>query len=130
MSDLLPPELASGSVFEDGEYAWRVADFPSVLAKAATLGYACLGGQFQFRFGDGAIHEFYWLAADSMDRQQGESWEQYARRSCNEVGRKYSALAGDSDFSAAARKFESLIGNQQLSDILFFNPFLAKEQDL
>jgi hypothetical protein len=105
MSDLLPPALADGSVFENGEYAWRVADFPSVLAKAPTLGYACLGGQFQFRFGDGAIHEFYWLAADAMDRQPGETWAQYAHRSCKEVGRKYQALAGDTSFGTAAKKF-------------------------
>lgn len=130
MSDLLPPELAEGSVFQDGEYAWKAAAFPSVLAKAPASGYACLGGQFQFRFGDGAIHEFYWLAADSMDRQQGETWDQYAHRSCNEVGRKYEALPGDADFCAAAKKFERLIGNQPLSDILFFNPYLAKEHDL
>jgi|SRR5579863_5825446 len=129
MSDLLPPELASGSIFQDREYAWKVANFPSVLGKAAALGFACLGGQFQFRLGDGAIHEFYWLAADTMGRQQGETWEQYARRSCQEVGRKYEALAGDADFAAAAKEFESLVGNQPLSDVLFFNPFFAREQD-
>ena len=129
MSDLLPPELASGSVFQDGEYAWKVAAFPSALAKASALGYACLGGQFQFRFGDGTICEFYWLAADSMGRQPGETWEEYAHRSCNEVGRKYEALANDTEFAAAAKKFESLVGNQPLSEILFFNPYFVKERN-
>jgi len=68
------------------------ASFPSALAKAQAGGYACLGGQFQFRLDDGSTCEMYWLNADSTERTGGETWADYSRRSCAEVLHRFQYL--------------------------------------
>lgn len=66
----LPTEIALGATARGNEYGWTLDAFPQALLKAQALGYACLGGQFQFRLDDGT-YEVYWLNADSDDRRQG-----------------------------------------------------------
>jgi hypothetical protein len=52
------------------------ASYPTTLSRAeAAAGFACLGGQFQFRLSDGKTCEMYWLKADSKDRVPGELWQ-------------------------------------------------------
>lgn len=69
----LPPEIAVGSQISGNEYGWQIAAFPGAVASAEALGFACLGGQFQFRL-DVGICEMYWLAANSSPRHEGEAW--------------------------------------------------------
>jgi len=83
------------------EYGWNMASFPGALKAAMRLGYACLGGQFQFRTDDG-ICEMYWLAADSADRLSEELWSDYVRRSCGEVSQHYQRLVAATDFRKMA----------------------------
>ncbi|MGA7925849.1 MAG: hypothetical protein WCA20_07620, partial [Candidatus Sulfotelmatobacter sp.] len=84
MVKVLPPQVLQGATLRGNEYGWSVAVFPDALAEAEGRGYACLGGQFQFRLDDGTC-EMYWLNADSKDRAHGESWADYCHRSCSEV---------------------------------------------
>lgn len=74
MDDVLPPDILQGATLRGKEYGWSVSSFPEALARAEAGGYACLGGQFQFRLDDGSTCEMYWLAADSNQRADEESW--------------------------------------------------------
>jgi hypothetical protein len=73
MDDVFPPDVLQGAELRGKEYGWSVLSFPDAVARAEARGYACLGGQFQFRLDDGTC-EMYWLAADSKERARGESW--------------------------------------------------------
>jgi len=77
----LPPEITQGATARGNEYGRTLEAFLQALLKAQVLGYACLGGQFQFRLNDGT-YEMYWLDADSTNRREGEPWPEYVRRSC------------------------------------------------
>ena len=55
MVDALPPEIVRGAVLRNNEYGWSISSFPDALEKAQALGYACSGGQFQFRLDDGCL---------------------------------------------------------------------------
>jgi len=50
--EVLPPDISRGATLRGNEYGWNIPSFPEALASAETLGYACLGGQFQFRLDD------------------------------------------------------------------------------
>jgi hypothetical protein len=100
----LPPEIAKEASFRGNEYGWPIPAFPDALIKARSLGFACLGGQFQFRFPDGT-YEMYWLSANSSDRRDGESWSEYANRSCTEVMEKFSQLVPKADFVKEAARW-------------------------
>jgi hypothetical protein len=93
----LPPDIREGATLRGHECGWSVSSFPNALAKAEARGYACLGGQFQFRLNDGTTCEMYWLNADSADRMDGESWSDYSRRSCTEVLQKFQHLISHTD---------------------------------
>ena len=97
----LPPEITQGATARGNEYGWTLDAFPQVLSKAQALGYACLGGQFQFRLDDGT-YEMYWLNADSDERRRGESWAEYGRRSCDEVLGRFKAAVANADFPKEA----------------------------
>ena len=79
MTDALPPEIMGDASFDGQEYGWKISSFPTALAAAERLGFACLGGQLQFRF-DGSIFEMYWLNADASDRLPEESWLDFVHR--------------------------------------------------
>ncbi len=107
MNFVLSPEIAQGATFRGHEYGWNVSSFPDAVAKAEALGYACLGGQFQFRLND-AICEMYWLNADSKERVPGEAWADYSRRSCSEVLNRFQDLISNTDFSKEATGWPSV----------------------
>jgi hypothetical protein len=98
----LPPDIMEGATLRGKEYGWSVYSFPNALAKAQASGYACLGGQFQFRLDDGTTCEMYWLNADSAERTAGETWADYSRRSCAEVLQRFQYLMLATDFAKEA----------------------------
>jgi hypothetical protein len=102
MVKVLPAQVWQGATLRANEYGWSVAAFPDALAEAEGRGYACLGGQFQFRLEDGGTCEMYWLNADSKDRAPGESWADYCHRSCSEVRNGFQRLVDKTDFGAEA----------------------------
>jgi hypothetical protein len=103
----LPPEIAQGATARGNEYGWTLDAFPQALLKAQVLGYAYLGGQFQFRLEDGT-YEMHWLNADSDERRQGESWTEYGHRSCDEVLGHFKATVATANFPKEASGWPTL----------------------
>jgi hypothetical protein len=103
----LPPEISEGATARGNEYGWTLDAFPQALLKAQVLGFACLGGQFQFRLDDGT-YEMYWLNADSTERREAESWAEYATRSCDEVFGRFKAAVASTDFPKEASSWPTL----------------------
>jgi hypothetical protein len=101
-SDDLPSDVVESATLRGNEYGWSTISFPATLQRAEAHGYACLGGQFQFRLDDGSTCEMYWLSADSKERLPGESWADYSRRSCSEVKQNFQRLMSKTDFSKEA----------------------------
>jgi hypothetical protein len=127
MDYVLPPEIAQGASFRGNEYGWNVQSFPKALAKAESLGYACLGGQFQFRLDD-CTCEMYWLNADSKERTAAESWADYSRRSCAEVLDKFQHLMSSMDFGKEAAGWPSV--QIDPAKHLAFVAYFVRESDL
>jgi len=101
----LPPKITEGARLEGNEYGWHPALFPEALANAQALGYACIGGQFQFRLKDGTC-EMYWLSADSDPRHEAELWLEYCDRSCSEVRTRFQKLLCETDFRKQALEWQ------------------------
>jgi hypothetical protein len=129
----LPPEISEGATARGNEYGWTLDAFPQALLKAQGLGYACLGGQFQFRLDDGT-HEMYWLNADSDERRQGESWAEYGRRSCDEVLDRFKAAVADADFPKEVSSWPSLATSMaqglNIANHLVFVAYFVTEAEL
>jgi hypothetical protein len=106
MDDVLPPDVSQGATLRGHEYGWSVSSFPHALARAEAYGYACLGGQFQFRLDDGSTCEMYWLDADSKESGNEESWAEYCRRSCSEVLNRFEHLLSITDFTEEASHWQ------------------------
>jgi hypothetical protein len=128
MDYVLPPDIAEGASLRGNEYGWSVSSFPAALAKAEARGYACLGGQFQFRLDDGSTCEMYWLNADPRDRAAVESWTDYSRRSCEEALRKFQHLLSSTDFRKEAAGWPS-VQIDPARNLVFVADFV-KELDL
>jgi len=103
----LPNELAEGASLRGNEYAWAPDAFPAILARAEDLGFACLGGQFQFR-APGATCEMYWLNADAADRLPEEPWDAYVARSSAEVRSAFTTLRQSTDFATEALRWSDV----------------------
>ena len=84
----LPPDITQGATARGNEYGWTLDAFPQAIVKAQGLGYACLGGQFQFRLNDGTY--------------------EYVRRSCGEVLGRFNAVVASADFPKEASSWPSL----------------------
>jgi hypothetical protein len=128
MDDALSPDILQGAALHGKEYGWSVSSFPDALARAETKGYACLGGQFQFRLDDGGTCEMYWLAADSEKRTNGESWVAYSHRSCLEVLKRFQQLAASTDFGKEASNWPSVQIDPAVS--LVFVAYFVTEDEL
>jgi hypothetical protein len=125
---VLPPDISQGATLRGIEYGWNPSSFPDALASAEENGYACLGGQFQFRLEDGGTCEMYWLEADSKERKHGESWADYCHRSCSEVLNGFQHLASATDFKKEASNWPSL--QIDATKNLVFVAYFVHEGDL
>jgi len=128
----LPSELTVGAVRRGNEYGWPISTFPSALEAAARLGYACIGGQFQFRLPD-AICEMYWLAADPTERLPGEAWDDYRRRSLSEVSEKFHLLVRQVDFARMAQEWptvkDRILAFPDLNTVVAFVAYFVTEDE-
>jgi hypothetical protein len=125
--DDLPADVLEGATVRGNEYGWVPTSFPIALARAEAHGFACLGGQFQFRLRDGSTCEMYWLHADSTDRMPEESWRAYCHRSCSEVLKTFQRLILETDFAKEAASWS--FQNDPLKDLIFVSYFVT-EADL
>lgn len=128
---MLPEELAAGANISGNEYGWPLAIFLETAHRAEAMGYACVGGQFQFRAPVG-ICEMYWLAADPSDRRPAESWDAYCGRTRAEVLDKFSAIVSETNFLAVAAdwpvlKLEMEQGLNVLATLVFVAYFETEE---
>lgn len=103
----MPRDLVEEADLRGGEFAWSLEAFPKALAAAQAAGFACLGGQFQFRLPD-ATCEMYWLSVDPAGQFPDEPWSAYVARSCEEAATAFHLLAGSTDFRAEATKWRSV----------------------
>ncbi len=128
----LPPEITRGATARGNEYGWTLDAFPQALVSAQVLGYACLGGQFQFRLDDGT-YEMYWLNADSTDRREGESWTEFVGRSCEEVLGHFNASRATTDFAKEASSWPALANAMQhglsIANHLVFVAYFVTESE-
>ena len=106
--EVLPPDISQGATLLGNEYGWSISSFPDALTRAQAHGYACLGGQFQFRLDDGVTCEMYWLDSNSKERAPGESWVDYCHRSCSEVLSRFQNLVSATDFKKEASSWASV----------------------
>lgn len=125
--DDLPSDVLEGAMLRGNEYGWSTISFPAALKRAEVHGFACLGGQFQFRLADGSTCEMYWLRADSKERLPGESWAVYSRRSCSEVNQKFHRLMAETNFSKEASGWN--LPSTVIEDLVFVAYFVT-ESDL
>jgi hypothetical protein len=126
----LPDQLVEGASINGNEYGWTIDAFPEAARRAESLGYACIGGQFQFR-ADAGTCEMYWLAADASERGHGETWQEYCERSRAEVMDKFTKIVTETDFLAEAMKWPVLKreieeGTDVLSRLVFVAYFEAE----
>jgi hypothetical protein len=112
MDEVLPKDIAQGATLRGNEYGWSVSIFPVALERAVAYGYACLGGQFQFRLDDGTTCEMHWLVAESVERADGECWTDYSRRSCSEVLEKFRHLVSATDFDKEAASWPGQVDSK------------------
>ena len=103
----LPASITARATLSGREHGWSISDFPAVLAEAASLGFACIGGQFQFLLPDGTC-EAYWLNADSTPQRPNEDWRDYVFRSTGEVRTTFDRICAETDFIHEARHWEFL----------------------
>ena len=125
--DGFPFDVLEGAALRGNEYGWSTTSFPVALERAEARGYACLGGQFQFRLDDGSTCEMYWLSADSKERMSGELWPDYSRRSCSEVKATFQRLISETDFSKEASGWS--LPNSATKNLVFVAYFVT-ESDL
>lgn len=128
----LPPEIARDASFDGQEYGWRILSFPTTLAAAERLGFACLGGQLQFRI-NGSIFEMYWLNADASDRLPNELWLDYVQRSCSEVGRTFAELVRNLNIQKVVQEWPALnamlaSGIDASESLVFVAYFVTQEE--
>jgi hypothetical protein len=128
----LPPEISRDAHLAGNEYGWVVSSFPSALTNAEAIGYACLGGQFQFRLDEGTC-EMYWLSADSNSRREGETWKEYSKRSCCEVKHGFEKLLFETDFLKQGLEWFSVRGAMTKAldpmEKLFFVAYFVDEAE-
>ena len=103
----LAAELVKGASVSGNEYGWAPKLFSNAARVAESLGYACLGGQFQFRAPVGTC-EMYWLRADSTERQAAEDWPAYCARSRTEVLGRFQQIVAGTDFVQEALQWPVL----------------------
>jgi hypothetical protein len=127
MDFILPLDISQGAMLRGNEYGWSVSSFPDALARTEAHGYACLGGQFQFRLEE-ATCEMYWLEANSKERERGESWVEYCHRSCSEVLSGFRRLVSATDFVKEASSWPSVQIDPTKS--LVFVAYFVTESDL
>jgi len=123
MSGPLPAPMLEGAALDGDEHGWRPAAFPSCLESAKRFGYACLGGQFQFRTRN-VTAEMYWQNADSIGRQPGERWRAYVVRSCDEVRVGFERIMQQTNWAREAARWScvarDLGSGQRPEDVLVF----------
>jgi hypothetical protein len=129
---VLPAEIVEGANIRGNEYGWPPAIFPKAARRAARLGYACLGVQFQFRARAGTC-EMYWPNADATDRREAESWRDYCERSRVEVMRKFEKIVAETDFTEQAAQWQPLrsemdLGVDILSTLVFVADFVKQSE--
>lgn len=103
----LPAEMVYGASVSGNEYGWPPELFPDAARRGESLGYACVGGQFQFRAPVGTC-EMYWLSADSTGRHSTEDWSAYCARSGTEVLDKFQQIVSETDFVQEALRWPDL----------------------
>jgi hypothetical protein len=113
----LPKELLSRASKRRNEYAWRWNDILHVASAAEKAGFACTGGQAQFRSPDGTS-EFNWSSFTPEGKRGDETWDQYVIRSWKDTRRICHRLFTDESTIAKGKRIFRFIQETAKQDML------------
>ena len=113
----LPKELLSRASKRGNEYAWRWNDILHVASAAEKAGFACAGGQAQFRSPDGTV-TVNWSSFAPKGKRVNETRDQYVIRSWKETRRICHGLFTDEPTIAEGKKIFRSIQETVQQDIL------------
>lgn len=104
MSDaerLLPKEILGQASLRENEYAWPIAEIPSVIDAARFSNLVSIGGQLQFRIPGGGTCECYWVQVDTyQDVSQDLPWDEQVNATAKSAHAQFQNLCRDFDFLA------------------------------
>lgn len=108
MSDaelLLPKEILGRATLRANEYAWPVAEIPSVIDAARLSNLVSIGGQLQFRIPDGGTCECFWVQVDTyQDVSKDLLWDERVNATAKSAHSQYQHLCRNYDFPAEIKK--------------------------
>jgi hypothetical protein len=101
----LPHELLQRAALSGEEYAWRIADVPSVIAAARDAGLISIGGQLQFLLPDIGTCECYWVEVDTYKSvPMALPWMERVERTANTALSDFAELSSRFDFLAEGKR--------------------------
>lgn len=132
----LPTFLIERATLRGNEYAWRLADIPTVIEAAREANLISIGGQLQFRMPDVGTCECYWIEVDTYkDVSQDLAWSERVTSTSRSALSQFHRLIEEFDFIAEGRKafaphlltFEAQGGD--LDDAVCFVWYVESEQE-
>lgn len=133
---LLPASLLERATLRGNEYAWPIADLPTVIEAARAANLINIGGQLQFRIPDGGTCECYWIEVDTYkDVSEDFAWSERVSLTATSAMRQFRDLSEKYDFIVEGRQafaqhllaFEALGGD--LEDAQCFVWYVESEQE-
>jgi len=121
----LPADILALADWREGEAAWRRPDLPRLAAAAASLGFACSGGQVQVRLPE-ATAELYWQDFDPAEQRSSEDWPAFVARSWKEALFLAQGLPSDEILVEQASRISGLehVPHAELKACLWFATYL------
>lgn len=101
----LPPDLFARASLAGNEYAWPIADIPTVIEAARVANLVSIGGQLQFRLPNGGTCECYWVEVDTYKSvDKALPWKERVLGTAVAAKADFFALQERFDFMAEGRK--------------------------
>lgn len=108
MSDaelLLPKEILGRATLRENEYAWPIAEIPSVIDAARLSNLVNIGGQLQFRIPNGGTCECHWVQVDTyQDVSYDLPWDERVNATAKSAHAQFQSLCRKYDFPAEIMK--------------------------
>lgn len=115
---LLPKEILDRATLRENEFAWPIADIPSVIDAAKLSNLVSIGGQLQFRIPDGGTCECYWVKVDTyQDVSKDLPWNERVNATASSAHSQFQSLCRNYDFPNEIKKaFAQHLGGVNFQD--------------